>query len=59
LGIGRPPGQMDSADYVLQPFSNGESELLSAVLEKAVDAIKTFVSEGLEAAMNKFNGKLE
>jgi len=32
---------------------------LSAVLEKAVDAIKTFVSEGLEAAMNKFNGKLE
>lgn len=59
LGIGRPPGQMDSADYVLQPFSQSEAELLRPVLDRATDAIKTFVQEGLDASMNKFNGKLE
>jgi len=59
LGIGRPSGQMDPRDYVLQSFSTSESELLKVVLDRAVDAVKTFVAEGLDAAMNKFNGKLE
>ncbi len=59
LGIGRPPGQMDAKDYVLQSFSNPESEMLKAVLDRAVDAIKTYIDGGLDAAMNKFNGKLE
>jgi PTH1 family peptidyl-tRNA hydrolase len=58
LGIGRPPGQMIPADYVLQSFSSGESEVLQAVLDRAVDAVKLFVSEDLDAAMNKFNGRL-
>lgn len=59
LGVGRPPGQMDAKDYVLQSFSNPETEMLKAVLDRAVDAIKTYIDGGLEAAMNKFNGKLE
>lgn len=59
LGIGRPPGQMDSAAYVLQPFSSGETEIMAMVLKKAVDAVKCFVGESMEAAMNQFNGKLE
>jgi PTH1 family peptidyl-tRNA hydrolase len=59
LGIGRPPGQMDAKDYVLQTFSAAEADLLRLVLESAVSAVKTFVTEGLEPAMNKFNGKLE
>ena len=59
LGIGRPPGQMDAKDYVLQPFSAGEADLLRLVLETSVSAVSTFVNEGLEPAMNKFNGKLE
>ncbi len=59
LGIGRPPGQMDSADYVLQSFSQSEEELLHMVLDRATDAIRTFIHEGLDASMNKFNGKLE
>lgn len=58
LGIGRPPGQMDSADYVLQPFSQSERELLDAVLSRAVNAARIFVRDGLEAAMNQFNGNL-
>jgi len=56
LGVSRPPGRMEAADYVLQEFAASEKELLNVALEAAVDAILVFVSEGLEAAMNKFNG---
>jgi len=55
LGIGRPPGQMDAADYVLQDFSDAEMTIISETLTRAVDAVLAFVLQGLEAAMNKFN----
>jgi PTH1 family peptidyl-tRNA hydrolase len=55
IGIGRPPGRMDAADYVLQDFSAAELEFLTPTLERAVDAVLTFLSEGLDAAMNKYN----
>lgn len=57
LGIGRPPGQMQAPDYVLQDFSSGEMMLISETLDRAVEAALTFVTEGLDAAMNKFNGQ--
>jgi PTH1 family peptidyl-tRNA hydrolase len=57
IGIGRPPGRMDPADYVLQDFGRNESDLLSSVLDRAVDAALTFVYDGLERAMNQFNGE--
>jgi PTH1 family peptidyl-tRNA hydrolase len=56
LGVGRPPGRMDAADYVLQDFPAGEKELLQATLDRAADAALVFVMEGLEAAMNRYNG---
>lgn len=56
LGIGRPPGRMEAADYVLQDFSAGEKELLGPVLDRAAEAALVFVVEGLEAAMNRYNG---
>jgi PTH1 family peptidyl-tRNA hydrolase len=56
LGVSRPPGRMEAADYVLQEFAASEKEQLNVALEAAVDAILVFVGEGLEAAMNKFNG---
>ncbi len=59
LGIGRPPGQMDPSAYVLQRFSKGEQMLLDMVLDRSVDAVRTFVNEGLEAAMNQYNGSLQ
>lgn len=59
LGIGRPPGRMDPADYVLQHFSRDESQLLSETLDRAADAALEFVTNGLNAAMNKFNGGVE
>lgn len=55
VGIGRPPGKMDAAAYVLQKFSPQEEQLLDSVLDRAAAAILTFVGEGLERAMNLYN----
>lgn len=59
LGIGRPPGQMDPAAYVLQRFSSAEQEMLNLVLDRAVDAVRVFLREGIDAAMNRCNGSLQ
>ncbi len=59
LGIGRPPGQMDPAAYVLQRFTGAEQEILSQVLDRAVAAVRTIIREGLNAAMNQYNGSLQ
>ncbi len=59
LGIGRPPGQMDPAAYVLQPFSRADQELLAMVLTRAAAAVRAFVCQGLDAAMNLHNGSLQ
>ncbi|MFZ5878938.1 MAG: aminoacyl-tRNA hydrolase [Chloroflexota bacterium] len=56
IGIGRPPGRMDPAAYVLQDFSKDEMQTLSEVLDHAADAALEFVVKGLNVAMNKFNG---
>ena len=55
VGIGRPPGQMDPADYVLQPFSAAQEEEMAFVRMKAADAIEAWLAQGIEAAMNQFN----
>jgi len=59
LGIDRPPGRMDPAAYVLQEFSQKELQSVSETLDRAADAALTWVTEGLNAAMNKFNGAPE
>jgi len=59
LGIGRPPGQMEAAGYVLQPFLPAEQGTLKTVLDSAADACQVFVKSGLETAMNRFNGSLD
>jgi PTH1 family peptidyl-tRNA hydrolase len=59
IGIDRPPGRMDPAAYVLQDFAKGDLNLLSEILDHAADAVLTFVTEGLDAAMNKFNGEIQ
>ena len=59
IGIGRPPGQMDPAAYVLQSFSSGEQPLVDQVLDQAVSAVERFLKEGLEASMNQYNGSLQ
>jgi PTH1 family peptidyl-tRNA hydrolase len=56
LGIGRPPGQIQAPDFVLQDFSNADLAIIQETLSRAVEAVLTFVSEGMDAAMNKYNG---
>ena len=56
LGIGRPPGRMDAAAYVLQNFSRDDLLIVSETLDRAADAVLTFVTDGLNKAMNKYNG---
>jgi PTH1 family peptidyl-tRNA hydrolase len=59
IGIGRPPGRMDPAAYVLQNFSRDEMKVLSEIVDRAADAALTFVMDGLNKAMNKYNGSIE
>jgi PTH1 family peptidyl-tRNA hydrolase len=59
IGIGRPPGRMDPAAYVLQDFNAQEKEIFSSVLDRAAKAAFAFVESGLETAMNQFNGVLK
>ncbi len=56
LGIGRPPGRMEAAGYVLQDFSTADLVTLDPTLDKAAEAALRFVLDGLEAAMNQYNG---
>ncbi len=56
LGIGRPPGRMEPKDYVLQDFSKDDAKLLPEILDRASDAAFEFITKGLNAAMNKYNG---
>lgn len=55
FGIGRPPGKMEAASYVLQDFSRDEKSFLSPMVGTSLDAVMVFIRSGLEAAMNQFN----
>ena len=59
MGIGRPPGEMQAPDYVLQQFSKFDLPIISETLDRAVEAVLIFATEGLDAAMNKYNGSME
>lgn len=55
VGIDRPPGSMDPADYVLRPFAAEEVALVAGMVERAVAAIECWLSEGIVTAMDEFN----
>ena len=55
VGIGRPPGRMDPADFVLKDFSVIERKELPFVFDRAADATESLVDNGLEAAQNAFH----
>jgi peptidyl-tRNA hydrolase, PTH1 family len=59
IGVGRPPGRMEAPDYVLQDFDKIEQTLMNRVIETASEAARVFVREGLDAAMNKYNGVVD
>jgi peptidyl-tRNA hydrolase, PTH1 family len=55
VGLGRPPGRMDPAAFVLQDFSRDEALELPGIIERAVQAIETFVVADIATTMNQFN----
>lgn len=55
FGIGRPPGRMDAAVYVLRDFGAGEREHLEVDVDRTADAVEALVTQGLDRAQNAFN----
>ncbi|MFJ2607700.1 aminoacyl-tRNA hydrolase [Streptomyces sp. NPDC091279] len=55
FGIGRPPGRMQVADFVLKDFSSAERKELDFFVDRAADAVEALVTEGLERAQSAYN----
>ncbi|MFJ3903327.1 aminoacyl-tRNA hydrolase [Streptomyces sp. NPDC090025] len=55
VGIGRPPGRMQVADFVLKDFSSTERKELDWFVDRAADAVECLVAEGLERAQSAYN----
>jgi len=55
LGVGRPPGRQDPADYVLQAIPKREEAEVSILVDDGADAVRSIVLEGLQRAQDRFN----
>ena len=55
VGVGRPPGRQDPADFVLEPFARRELEEVELLVEDAADAVEALVERGLPFAQDRFN----
>jgi peptidyl-tRNA hydrolase, PTH1 family len=55
VGIGRPPGRQDPADFVLQPMGKREQEDLSLLVRHAAEAVRALIMDGLERTQDRFN----
>jgi PTH1 family peptidyl-tRNA hydrolase len=58
IGVGRPQGRRAAANHVLHHFSAAEKQSLDTTLDASIAAILTFMKDGLDAAMNQFNGEV-
>jgi len=56
VGIGRPPGRLDPAVFVLKPYSATERAELPLLVDRAADAVEALVVDGLAYAQNLYNG---
>lgn len=55
IGIGRPPGEMDPADYVLQDFRENEWETMRIALREAEECVRNLILHGIDKAMTDCN----
>jgi peptidyl-tRNA hydrolase, PTH1 family len=55
FGIGRPPGRMAPADFVLRDFASGERKDLPVLVDRGADAVEALLRDGMERAQNAFN----
>ena len=56
VGIGRPPAGMDPIDFVLTTFAPDELTLIRPAIERAADAVESWIADGTDVAANRFNG---
>ena len=56
VGIGPKPARFDMADFVLSRFSRADMDVLTPALSKAADAVESWLANGLEKTMSRFNG---
>lgn len=57
VGVGRPPGRQDPAEYVLNPFGSTERETLPILIGEAADAVEGLATDGLVATQQRVHGK--
>jgi peptidyl-tRNA hydrolase, PTH1 family len=55
VGVGRPPGRQDPADYVLQPFAKREEADVAILVDAAADAVRSLITDGLAGTQDKHN----
>jgi PTH1 family peptidyl-tRNA hydrolase len=55
FGVGRPPGRMDAAAYVLRDFGSAERKDLPLLVDRAADVVESLMVDGLEATQNRFH----
>ena len=58
IGVGDKPEGWDLADYVLSKFKDDEQSIIREALKNASDACRMIISSGIDAAMNKYNKKM-
>ncbi|TVR24295.1 MAG: aminoacyl-tRNA hydrolase [Anaerolineaceae bacterium] len=58
-GIDRPPGRMQPSAYVLQPFHGDDIITARNIVDRAADAVETWLTDGIDIAMNRYNGTLD
>jgi peptidyl-tRNA hydrolase, PTH1 family len=59
VGIGRPPGRQDPADFVLQPFTPQEEASILPAVDNAAGAVEMWISDGIEKTMAAVNGTVQ
>ena len=57
IGVGKPPSKERGADHVLSRVSKREREAMDVTIEEAADAVESIVTDGAQAAMNRYNGR--
>ena len=57
VGVGAKPDKMDLADYVLGHFAQVEKPVMEDAFEAAAQAAIAIVEDGIDTAMNRFNGR--
>jgi len=55
VGVGRPPGRQDPADFVLEPIGKRDEAEIAGWVDRAAEAVRSLVSDGLAATQDRFN----